>query len=73
MRGSLTPAERTINGTISSNKQLTGELNRAFSVADYNLLSNKPAIEGVTLIGNRTFIELGLISLTNFEIEDMLK
>lgn len=39
---------------------------------DYNALSNKPSIEAVTLVGNKTFSDLGLDSLTNSEIEALL-
>ena len=41
-------------------------------LTDYNLLHNKPQIEGVTLEGNKTFEELTLASLTNAEIEQLL-
>lgn len=41
-------------------------------LTDYNLLNNKPQIEGVTLEGNKTFEELTLVSLTNAEIEQLL-
>lgn len=39
---------------------------------NYNDLTNKPKIEGVTLVGNKTFAELNLPSLTNLEIESLL-
>lgn len=39
---------------------------------DYNQLSNKPQIEGVTLSGNKSFVDLTLIALTNTEINNML-
>lgn len=39
---------------------------------DYNDLTNKPSIEGVTLQGNKTFPELKLDVLTNIEIENLL-
>lgn len=39
---------------------------------NYNDLNNKPKIEGVELIGDKTFEELNLSSLTNTEIEDLL-
>lgn len=39
---------------------------------DYKNLDNKPQIESVTLIGNKTFEDLGLSTLTNNEIETML-
>lgn len=73
MRGSLTPAEHTITGTVGSRQQLTGGLSNSNAVLDYNKLTNKPQIEGVTLIGNKSFSELGLNRLTNFEIENICK
>lgn len=39
---------------------------------DYNDLENKPSIESVPLVGDITFIQLGLQSLTNQEIEALL-
>ena len=38
---------------------------------DYEDIDNKPAIEGVTLIGDQTYEELNLLGLTNLEIEAM--
>ena len=42
------------------------------SVNDYNDLRNKPSIEGVELIGDKSFEELNLQRLTNAELENML-
>ena len=39
---------------------------------DYEQLLNKPSIEGVTLVGNKSFEDLGLIALTNVEINDIV-
>ena len=39
---------------------------------DYEGLKNKPSIEGVELIKDKTFEDLGAISLTNLEIEELL-
>lgn len=39
---------------------------------DYNKAINKPSIENVELMGNKTFIDLGAVSLTNIEIENLL-
>lgn len=39
---------------------------------DYNDLENKPSIEDVTLIGNKTFEELTLVNLSNEELEVLL-
>lgn len=45
-------------------------VNRAFT--NYEALSNLPKIEGVTLIGNKSFSQLSLEKLTNTELEAML-
>lgn len=42
------------------------------AVDDYNRLRNKPQIEGVELIGNKTFADLHLAALSNTEIERLL-
>lgn len=39
---------------------------------DYELLDNKPSIESVTLMGDKTFEELRMNKMTNAEIEAML-
>lgn len=39
---------------------------------DYELLKNKPSIEGVPLIGDQTFAQLTLVRITNTEIENLL-
>lgn len=39
---------------------------------DYKQLYNKPSIEGVTLVNNKTFEDLGAKSLTNLEIEKLI-
>lgn len=48
-----------------------GKLNTAQVVVmkDYNMLNNKPSIEGIELIGNKTFAELGLIPMTSLQID----
>ena len=39
---------------------------------DYNTLKNQPSIEGVTLIDDKTFEDLGATSLSNLEIENLI-
>lgn len=39
---------------------------------DYTLLDNKPSINGVTLVGNKTFPQLDLLRITNQELEEIL-
>lgn len=40
--------------------------------SNYEELNNKPSIEGVTLLGNKTFPQLGLGTLTAQEIDELL-
>ena len=39
---------------------------------DYEQLKNKPQIESVTLSGNKTFEDLGLSSISNTDLMDLL-
>ena len=39
---------------------------------DYNDLDNKPHIESIELIGDKTFEELGIVSINNDEINNLL-
>lgn len=41
-------------------------------IYEYQKLTNKPSINGVELIGNKTFEDLGLSPLSNEEIENIL-
>lgn len=43
------------------------------AVSDYNNLTNQPKINKIRLIGNRSLEELGLNSITNIELEELLK
>lgn len=40
---------------------------------DYEVLNNKPKINTVTLIGDKSFEELGLERITNAELNEMFK
>ena len=40
---------------------------------DYEKLKNKPQINGVELIKNKSFSDLGMDIISNQELEDMLK
>ena len=40
---------------------------------DYNDLINKPSIEGVELVGDKTLEELGVEALTPQEIDELLR
>lgn len=43
------------------------------TTTNYEKLNNKPQIEGVELVDNRSFEDLGMKSLTNSELENLLK
>lgn len=42
------------------------------ATGDYNALTNKPSIEGHTLVGDKSFKELGMDTLEAWEIEKIL-
>lgn len=52
----------TIKGKISPIGGLNAVLNTPQIIADYNILSNKPKIEGITLEGNLSADDLNLVS-----------
>lgn len=41
-------------------------------VTDYEALTNKPSVNGVTLVGNNTFEQLGLQAITSEEIAEIV-
>ena len=41
-------------------------------ISNYDKLTNKPAINDVELVGNKSFDDLGVSSLTNLEIQEIL-
>ena len=52
---------------VEENIGITGGTN------DYEKLKNKPSINGVELIKNKSFSDLGMDIISNQELEDMLK
>lgn len=45
---------------------------RVLGAGDYNALTNRPSIQGVTLEGDRSFRELGLEAITEAEIDEIV-
>ena len=41
--------------------------------SDYEKLKNKPHLNGVELVGNKSFEDVGLVALSNSELEKLLK
>lgn len=80
----MTYREISISGSISAEKMsgslaaeapLSGTLKMADRVVekDYENLKNKPSINGVELVSDKSFEELGDHVLTNFEILELMK
>lgn len=49
-----------VNGSMTGSVDIVGSLSGAPAVSDYENLAKKPQINGVELVGNKTFEELGL-------------
>lgn len=49
-----------VNGSMTGTVDIVGQMSGAPAVSDYERLNKKPQINGVELIGNKTFEELGL-------------
>lgn len=84
MNGNLI-APGTISGSLSATGTLTGNLSSPSALSggltipkeikrsnNYEELQNLPQIEGVTLIGNKSFAQLNMSRITNSELEDLL-
>ena len=56
-----------LKATISAKQGLSGSLNN--TINDYDLLKNKPSIESVTLVGDKSLQDLGITKLSNSDIE----
>lgn len=64
--------EKDIGLDITSERNITLGINPASGTSNYELLTHKPSIEGVTLIGDKTFKKLGLEPMTEQEIDQMI-
>lgn len=70
----LAERDQTFNLGMSQDEELEVLLDSAVQITpvrDYEVLENKPQIEGVTLIGDKSFEDLNLNHITNSEIEDL--
>ena len=64
-----------MSGSLNAEQPMSGTLNMAERVYenDYEKLVNKPKINGVELVQDKSFEELGDHVLTNFEILELMK
>ena len=65
-----------VTAKIAPKQTVTGQLARAETVGgtkDYNKLDNKPSINTVTLISDKSFEDLGLVPITNEQLENIFR
>ena len=64
----------TISGSLNAETGMSGTLNMAERVYenDYEKLHNKPKINGVELVGNQSFDDLGMSELTALDVFNIL-
>lgn len=65
-------ADADLGGNIGADAQIINRMD-VNNVSDYNLLTNKPLINSVMLQGDKSFADLGLESISNIELENILK
>lgn len=65
----------SMSGSMTADTSMTGELKMPRSTVekDYEKLINKPSINGVELVQNKSFEELGCIPMKNSEILELIK
>ena len=65
----------SMSGSLNADTGMSGDLKMAERVYenDYEKLHNKPSINGIELVQDKSFEELGDHVLTNFEILELMK
>ena len=65
----------SVSGSLNADTGMSGSLKMAERVYenDYEKLKNKPSINGVELVQDKSFEDLGDHVLTNFEILELMK
>ena len=65
----------SMSAAISASAEMSGTLKQADRVVekDYEKLINRPSINGVELVQDKSFEDLGDHVLTNFEILELMK
>ena len=73
LSGSISAAK--MSGSLNADAGMSGDLKMAERVYenDYEKLKNRPSINGVELVQDKSFEELGDHVLTNFEILELMK
>lgn len=61
-----------IDLSVAGESAISLGIERSTGTSNYEALVNKPSIEDVTLVGNKTFKQLGLEAMTPQEIDQMI-
>lgn len=71
--GSISAA--TMSGNLEKKNKISGTLNMAERVVekDYEKLNNKPSINGVELIKDKSLPDIGIHPMTNSELLSIIK
>lgn len=74
LSGTINSPKVRLSGTITSPKTITATIGSSNigGTSNYEDLVNKPTIESVELVGNKTFIDLGLDSIDVKDINNLL-
>lgn len=78
MKATFSIENAGLNAEFDMNEQLNAQFGTVSEITktidnDYNNLVNKPKINAVTLVGDKSFEELGLERITNREIEELFR
>ena len=75
IQGILTESSK-INGILTESSKINGSITYGMGtgrlINDYEELINKPQINSVELIGNKSFEELGISAMSNFDIDELI-
>lgn len=74
LRGSVVPVGR-VTGMLNTGARIMGGIRSPsiVTIADYERLYNKPQINSVELIGNKSLPEIGIDVISNMELEELLQ
>ena len=74
--GNLIPNMDVLQGTLGETFKINGNITYGMGtgrlINDYEELINKPQINSVELIGNKSFEELGMLAMSNFDIDKLI-
>lgn len=78
MKATFSIENAGLNAEFDMDEQLNAQFGTVSEITktidnDYNNLVNKPKINAVTLVGDKSFEELGLERITNREIEELFR